>query len=37
MLLTAHLSLVSPDRNALLDVADVAEAAFFEYGYACSP
>lgn len=34
MPITAHLSLVSPDRNALLDVVDGAEAAFFEYGLA---
>jgi hypothetical protein len=34
MPVTAHLSLVSPDRNALLDVVEGAEAAFFEYGLA---
>jgi hypothetical protein len=34
MAITTHLSLVSPDRNALLDVVDGAEAAFFEYGLA---
>lgn len=34
MPVTTHLSLVSPDRNALLDVIDDAEAAFFEYGLA---
>lgn len=32
MPVTAYLSLVSPDRNALLDVVDGAEEAFFEYG-----
>ena len=32
MPVTAYLSLVSPDRNALLDIVDGAEAAFFEYG-----
>jgi hypothetical protein len=32
MPITAHLSLVSPERSALLDVVDGAEAAFFEYG-----
>ncbi|ESS05195.1 MAG: hypothetical protein A07HR67_00177, partial [uncultured archaeon A07HR67] len=34
MSLTTHLSLVSPDRNALLDVVEEAESAFFEYGLA---
>ena len=34
MAMTTYLSLVSPDRNALLDVVDGAEAAFFEYGLA---
>jgi len=34
MPVTAHLSLVSPNRNALLDVVEGAEAAFFEYGLA---
>jgi len=34
MSVTTHLSLVSPDRNALLDVVEGAEAAFFEYGLA---
>ena len=34
MAMATHLSLVSPDRNALLDVVDGAEAAFFEYGLA---
>lgn len=34
MSVTAYLSLVSPDRNALLDVVEGAEAAFFEYGLA---
>ncbi|ELZ43673.1 hypothetical protein C464_16017 [Halorubrum coriense DSM 10284] len=34
MSLTTHLSLVSPDRNALLDVVEGAEAAFLEYGLA---
>lgn len=32
MPITAHLSLVSPERSALLDVVDGAEAAFFEHG-----
>lgn len=34
MSLTTHLSLVSPDRNALLDVVEGAETAFLEYGLA---
>lgn len=34
MSLTTHLSLVSPDRNPLLDVVEEAETAFFEYGLA---
>jgi len=34
MPLTAHLSLVSPDQKALLDVVEGAEAAFLEYGLA---
>ncbi len=34
MSLTTHLSLVSPDTNALLDVVEEAESAFFEYGLA---
>jgi len=34
MSLTTHLSLVSPDQNALLDVVEGAEAAFLEYGLA---
>ncbi|GAA0545513.1 hypothetical protein ABNG02_16035 [Halorubrum ejinorense] len=34
MAVTTHLSLASPNRNALLDVIDDAEAAFFEYGLA---
>jgi hypothetical protein len=34
MSLTTHLSLVSSDRNALLDVIEDAEAAFLEYGLA---
>lgn len=34
MPLHTHLSLVSPDRNALLDVVEGAEGAFLEYGLA---